>query len=637
MTTEHHLTGLLTCRFGLFLLAGTIAFNAAPREGNASAGDPPERDEIDDRYKWDTTDLFADAAAWEAAFGELEGRVEGVGAYRGRLGESAATLLEAIQTWESFVKDAELLYQWAHLRKDEDTADNDYQGKLQRIIAVWVKFEQQSAYMRPEILAIPEEQMAQIVADPGLAPYGFYLEQINMMRPHTLSTEMEEVVAATYEIASGPGDIFDLFTNADLPFPKITDDKGEQAVVNNTTWYQFRSHPDREIRRAALEAFYGTYHQYRNTLAAMYSTHVKADMFNFRTRGYDSTLHSSLYPNDIPQEVYHSLIDAVHANLEPLHQYVALKKRVLGLDEFHSHDVYAPLVPSVDVKYDFPEAVEMVLDAVGPLGDDYVADLRGGLEGGWVDVYETRGKSSGAYCSTVYGMHPYVLLNYKGELEDVSTLAHEMGHAMHGHYSNATQPFIYHGHAIFVAEVASTTNELMMIQKMIDEAPTREVELYLLDFWANQIINTVFRQTYFAEFELAAHDAAERGEALTADSMTKMYHDIFQTYYGPELVLDGHLDVTWARIPHFYRSYYVYQYATSYAASMSLVRGLTGGKKRDRKARQKAFLGFLAAGESAFPIDILRDAGVDMTSPEPVEATLEKFAWIVEEMDRLTR
>ena len=643
MRPEHHLS-LLTCRFGIFLLTGTLAL--APSQGGARAegAEPPERDEIDDKYKWHTSDLFGSEEAWDEALAALEGRVGDIAQYRGKLAEGTedgpgATLLEAIHTWESFLKDADLLYQYAHLRKDEDTRDNEYQGKLQKIIALWVKYEQESAFMNPELLAIPEEQMAAITADPALAQYGFYLERINAMRPYTLSTEMEEVLAATYEVAQGPREIFGMFTNADLPFPTIEDDEGNEVVVNNTTWYQFRSHPDRAVRERALEAFYGTYHQYRNSLAAMYTTHVKADLFEFRTRGYDTALQASLYPNNNPVEVYHNLIAAVHANFEPLHRYVALKKRVLGIEDFRSHDVYAPLVPSVDVDYDYEQAVEMVLDAVDPMGKQYVEDLRGGLDSGWVDVYETQGKSSGAYCSTVYGMHPFVLLNYKGELEDVSTLAHEMGHAMHGYYSNETQPFIYSGHAIFVAEVASTTNELMMIQKMIDEAPSKEVKLYLLDFWANQIINTVFRQTYFAEFELAAHDAAEAGEPLTADSMTEMYNDIFQAYYGPELTLDGNLDMTWARIPHFYRSYYVYQYATSYAASMSLVKGLSDRKasRKVRNGRRIAYLGFLSAGDSSYPIDILRDAGVDMTSPQPIEDTLERFAWIVDEMEKLTQ
>ncbi len=635
--SQIQLLSLFSCRFGVYLIAGSLALCAAANEASAEGGQPPERDAIDDQYKWTTDDLFTSDEEWEAAFTELEGQVDGIKAYQGRLGESAAVLLEAIQTWEGFVEKASLLYQYAHLKKDEDTRVNEYQGKLQRVIALWVKFEQNSAYMRPELLEIPEDKMAEIAADPSLATYKFYLERINRMRPHTLSAEMEGVLAATYEMARGPSEIFDLFTNADLPFPTIEDDKGNEIVVNNTTWYQLRSHPNREVRQRALEAFYGAYFQYRNSLAAMYGTSVKADLFSFRARGYETSLEASLYPNNIPVEVYTNLVETARANLEPLHRYVDLKMRVLELDEFHSHDVNASLVPSVDVDYTYEEGVEMVLDAVQPLGKRYVEDLRKGFESGWVDVYETQGKSSGAYCSTVYGMHPFVLMNYHGELEDVSTLAHEMGHAMHGYYSNETQPFIYHDHAIFVAEVASTTNELMMIEKMIKETKDPEVKLYLLDFWANQIINTVFRQTYFAEFELAAHEAAESGEPLTADSMTAMYREIFEAYYGPELVMDGNFDIAWARIPHFYRAFYVYQYSTSYAASMSLVKGLTTGSKRSRVQRQNAFIGFLSAGDSQYPIDILRDAGVDMTSPQPIQDTMEKFAWIVDEMEKLTK
>ncbi len=636
MSTESVVLSTVHFKMGLFMLTGLLAVSLGISEAKAGA-DPLERSEIDDKYKWDPTDLFADDAAWEKAFAELEGQLEAVAAYQGKLGESPETLLAAITTWEDFVKKAEHLYQYAHLNADQDTRNNEYQGMQGRIFNLWMRFEQATAFMRPELLALPEDQMKELAAHPDLAVYGFYLERINAMRPYTLDADKEALMAATSEVVRGPGEIFDLFTNADLKFPTIKNAEGEDVVVNNTTWYQLRSNPDREVRKAALDGFYGTYHDYRNTLAMSYSTHIKGDIFRYTTRGYDSSVHASLYPNNIPVEVYTNLIDSVNANLEPLHRYVALKKRVLGIEEFQDHDVYAPLVGEVDKQYDWEQAVPMVLDAVAPLGKDYVSDLKAGFDAGWVDVYETEGKKSGAYCSTVADMHPFVLMNYHGELEDVSTLAHEMGHAMHGYYSNEQQPFIYHDHAIFVAEVASTTNELMMIQKLIDEEKDPKVKLYLLDFWANQILNTVYRQTYFAEFELKAHEAAEKGEALTADSMTAMYHEIFQRYYGEELKLaDGRLDMCWARIPHFYRSFYVYQYATSYAASMSLVKGLTTGKKKDRKAKQEAFLGFLGAGDSKYPIDILKDAGVDMTSSAPIDDCLQKFGEIVTQMEELT-
>jgi oligoendopeptidase F len=624
---------LLTLKSGLFLLVGALTLLSVPRARATS--EPLDRADIEEKDQWDTTTIFADDAAWEAEFTALEADLPKIEAYRGRLAESPETLLEAIQTWENFIGRAEHLYLYAHLRNDQDTRVNLYQGMLSRIFSLWTRFGQQSAYMRPELLAIEEARMNELMADPKLEVYGFHLERIVRMRPYTLDAGREELLAGSGEIANGPGEIFDIFTNADLKFPSITDDEGNEVVVNNSTWYQLRANPNREVRKAALDAFYGTYHEYRNTLAMMYSSNVKGDLFYFRARGYDSSIHASLYPNDIPVEVYDNLIDAANDNLDPMHRYFALKKKVLGVEEFRSHDVYARMVGEVDLDYDYDTAVEMVLDAVAPLGDQYVADLRAGFENRWVDVYMTEGKKSGAYCSTVYDMHPYVLMNYRGELEDVSTLAHEMGHAMHGYYSNEQQPFIYHDHAIFVAEVASTTNELLMIQKMIDETKDPQVKLYLLDFWANQILNTVFRQTYFAEFEKAAHEAAENGEALTADSMTKMYHDIFQKYHGPALVLDGHLDQCWARIPHFYRSFYVYQYATSYAASVSLVKGLTSGPKKERKKKQEAYLGFLAAGESDYPIEVLKAAGVDMTSPDPIRDLLEQFDEIVTQMEKL--
>lgn len=617
----------------LVLAVSVLIGFSFPKTAKAG-GEPPERDTIDDEYKWHPEDLFDNDAAWEAEFTALEAELANVGAYQGRLGESAATLRDAIQATETFAGRAEHLYQYAHINNDQDTRINKYQGMLSRVFNLWMRFEQGVAFMRPEILAIPEDRMAELIVDEALAQYAFYLENINRMRPYTLDADKEAILAATSEMAAGPGEIFDLFTNADLKFPTIKDSEGNDVQVDNTTWYQLRSDEDREVRQAALEAFYGTYFAYRNTLATTYSTHIKADQFNVGMRGYDDSLHSALYPNNIPVAVYTNLVDSVNANLDPLHRYVALKKRVLGLDEFHSHDVYAPLVGKPETEYDYETAVEMVLDAVDPLGKQYVTDLEAGFDAGWVDVHATKGKKSGAYSSTVYDMHPFVLMNYKGELEDVSTLAHEMGHAMHGYYSNETQPYTYHGHTIFVAEVASTTNEVLMIQKLIDEAPSREVKLYLLDFWANQIMNTVYRQTYFAEFELRAHQMAEAGEALTADSLTELYNGIFQKYYGEELILDGHLDMCWARIPHFYRSYYVYQYATSYSASLSLAKGLTTGKKRTRMGRQRDFLGFLAAGDSKYSIDILTDAGVDMTTPQPIEDCLEKFDWIVSEMEK---
>ncbi len=634
--TDEIMLSMWAFKLGVFLLAGGLVTALAVPDARA-AGEPPERDAIEGEFKWNPGDLFADDDAWEAAFAELEGRLGTVAAFQGRLGESPATLLEAFRAWEAFAARAEHLYQYAHLKADQDTRVNKYQGMQSRIFNLWVRFDQESSFMRPELLAMPEDQMTALMADPSLEQYRFYLERINTMRPYTLDADKEALLASSAEVVAAPGEIFDLFTNADLQFPTIKDADGNDVVVNNTTWYQLRSDSDREVRKAALEGFYGTYYGYRNTLAQSYASHVKGDLFTFRARGFDSSLQAKLYPNNIPVEVYTNLIETVNANLEPLHRYVALKKKVLGLETFEEYDVYAPLVGQVEKSYEWEQAIEMVLDAVAPLGDRYVRDLRAGFDAGWVDVYETQGKKSGAYCSTVYDMHPFVLLNFHGELEDVSTVAHEMGHAMHGAYSNEHQPYIYHDHAIFVAEVASTTNELMMIQKMIDEARDPQVKLYLLDFWANQIMNTVYRQTYFAEFELKAHEAAEAGEALTADSMTAMYHEIFQRYYGEELQMqDGRLDMCWARIPHFYRSFYVYQYATSYAAAMSLVKGLTTGKKKDRRARQEAYLGFLSAGESKYPIDILKDAGVDMTTPTPIEDCLQKFGEIVTEMEKLT-
>lgn len=629
------LLSVIGYKVGLVLTVSAVMMIATPRA--RATAQPVDRTQIPEKYQWDTSEIFADDEAWEAAYAALEADLPEIAAYRGRLAESPETLLEAIQSWEDFVQRAEHLYLYAHLRNDQDTRVNLYQGMLSRIFSLWTRFGQESAYMRPELLAIDEARMQELVAAPVLAPYQFHLERIARMKPYTLDAEQEELLAGVGEIANGPGEIFDLLTNADMKFPTITDDQGNEVVVNNSTWYQLRANPDREVRKAALDGFYGTYHDFRNTLAAMYATNVKADLFYFRARGYDSSIHASLYPNDIPVAVYDNLLDTVNANLEPMHRYFELKKKVLGVDELRSHDLYAPMVAEVDFDYEYDQAVEMVLDAVAPLGDQYVADLRKGFESRWVDVYMTEGKKSGAYSSTVYNMHPYVLMNYRGELDDVSTLAHEMGHAMHGYYSNKEQPFIYHDHAIFIAEVASTTNELLMIQKMIDETKDPKVKLYLLDFWANQILNTVFRQTYFAEFEKAAHVSAENGEALTADSMTKLYHDIFQKYHGPALVLDGHLDMCWARIPHFYRSFYVYQYATSYAASVSLVKGLTSGSKKERKNKQEAYLGFLAAGESDYPIEVLKDAGVDMTSPAPIEDLMEQFGEIVTQMEKLAK
>ena len=594
----------------------------------------PERQEMDSAYQWRLENIFEDDASWETAYKEVQEILPRLGEYQGTLGESPTKLLECLELEDSLGIILGKVYAYAHMRSHEDTENDHYQGLADRATTLAVEANGAGSFVTPEILAIPEKTLEEFLArEPRLELYRFALEQITRVRNHVLPAEQELLLARMGGLADVPQNAFSMLTNADLKFPVIRDEEGREVELSEERYGKYIHSRNREVRKAAFMGLFKTYERYRNTLAATYGGSVKKDAFFSQVRNYESSLQGALYPDAIPLEVYDKLIQAIHEGLPELHRYMALKKEALGLEELHMYDLYAPLVEESRKDISYAEAVEDVRQALAPLGDRYLEELEKGLTGGWIDVYENRGKRSGAYSWSTYGAHPYVLLNYNGTLRDVFTLAHEMGHALHSSFTYAVQPYVYSGHDIFTAEVASITNENLLLDHMISKAASREEKLYLLNYALEQIRTTVFRQVLFGEFEKIAHEKTRRGEPLTPDVLCTLWKDLNTAYYGTETVIDPEIHIEWARIPHFYSAFYVYQYATGYAAAASLAEQiLTEGEPAVAR-----YLAFLESGDSAYPIDLLKKAGVDMTSPEPVRAVLDRFSRWLDQLEQLLR
>ena len=592
----------------------------------------PERQEMDAAYQWKLEHIFPDDASWEAAYKEVKEMLPRLGAYQGTLGESPENLLGCLELEDALGITLGKVYAYAHMRSHEDTENDRYQGLADRATTLAVEASGAGSFVTPEILAIPQEVLEDfLVREPRLELYRFALEQITRVRDHVLPAEQELLLARMGNLAEVPENAFSMLTNADLKFPVIRDEEGKEVELSEERYGKYIHSRNREVRKAAFMGLFNTYGKYRNTLAATYGGSVKKDSFFSQVRNYDSCLQGALYPDAIPLEVYDKLIQAIHEGLPELHRYVALKKKALELEELHMYDLYAPLVEESRKDIPYAEALEDVRGALKPLGERYLGELEKGLTGGWIDVYENRGKRSGAYSWSTYGAHPYVLLNYNGTLRDVFTLAHEMGHALHSSFTYAVQPYVYSGHDIFTAEVASITNENLLLDHMIKHATTREEKLYLLNYALEQIRTTVFRQVLFAEFEKITHEKAAQGEPLTPDALCGIWRDLKTAYYGPEAVVDPEIDIEWARIPHFYSAFYVYQYATGYAAAASLAEQiLTEGEPAVAR-----YLAFLESGDSGYPIDLLKKAGVDMASPEPVQAVLHRFSRWLDQLEEL--
>lgn len=592
----------------------------------------PKRDEADAQYTWRLEDIFASTDDWEASFARVQKLIDEVSSFKGRLDESPGTLYSCLQASDDLGRIFDSLYVYAHLWRDQDTGKPEAQALADKITILATKVRKAESYLSPEILSLGAEKIDHYVAThEGLALYRMFLYNILRTAAHTLTPSEEELLASAANVSQGPRNIFNMLNNADMKFPEIKDEKGNMVEVTKGRYAQFMESRDRRVRKDAYNALLGTYGQYQNTLAATLSANVNRDIFYARARRYDSCLEGALDAYNIPVGVYDNVVRVVNENLEPLHRYMSLRKKMLGLDELRPYDLFVPIFPDVDEKMTYQESVETIVSGLAPMGEEYVGLLKKGFDAGWVDVYENEGKRSGAYSWGAYGTHPYILLNFQGRLDDMFTIAHEMGHALHTYFTYSTQPYVYGNYSIFTAEVASTTNEAILMDHLLKNTNDPKRKLFLLNHYLDQIRSTVYTQVLFAEFEKATHERVESGQPLTADEMGTLFERLYKKYNGPEVIADPSTRIYWSRVPHFYSAFYVYQYATGYSAatmlSQQILRGEEGALDR--------YVNFLRSGSSQYPIDLLQGAGVDMLSPTPIEETVGLFARLLDEMESL--
>jgi len=591
-----------------------------------------KRSEVDKRFTWAIEDLYSSDDLWQQEYDQIKEMLPKAMEYQGRLSKSADLLYGFLQLSDEISKLLERVYVYANQKYHEDTGNATYQDLSNKANALAVQVGSVLSFATPEILSIPVETLSGFRQEvEELKIYDFYLMDILRLKPHILSAEMEEILADAGEMADAPSNIFSMFNNADIKFPEIKDENGEDVRITHGRFIRLLESPDRRVRREAFQGLYSTYKSFQNTLAASFSSNVKQEAFFSKARQYPSTLEKALDAGNIPVDVYTNLINAVHDNMHLMYRYVKLRKKLLGLDELHMYDLYTPLVSDVDMKVPFEEAKKLVAKGLEPLGEDYQRILKEGFDNRWIDVYENENKRSGAYSWGAYGTHPYVLLNYNDTLDNVFTLAHEMGHAIHSYYSDKEQPYIYAGYKIFVAEVASTCNEALLIDYMLKNTNDKKEKAYLINHFLDKFKGTLYRQTMFAEFEMITHRMVENGESLTAENLCKIYHDLNALYYGDDVVIDPEIAMEWARIPHFYTAFYVYQYATGYSAAIALSRRILN----EGKPAVDDYIRFLSSGSSNYPIELLKSAGVDMSTKEPVNQALKLFEELLDQMEEL--
>jgi oligoendopeptidase F len=595
-----------------------------------------DRSKIPDEHKWDLTPLYASDDAWRAEKQELSAEIPKLRRFQGKLASSAATLAEALDLQSALDKELSRLFVYASMSSDQDTRVSVYQGMEQEMIQLGSVLGTESAYIEPEILTMDDATIRQFLAqEPRLHTYRQYFDDITRRRAHTLSKEEEKLLAGASVMASGPSSVYGIFADADFPYPSVTLSDGKTVKLDKAALSLHRASPVREDRQKVMEAFFTSLEKYRATFGSMMNSNVQTSAFYARARKYQSSLEASLDGPNIPVSVYHKLIEGVGRNLTTFHRYLQLRKRIMRVPELHYYDLYAPLVPSVNTKYPVDVAERNILAALTPLGREYGEVTRRSFTERWIDMYPTEGKRAGAYSNgAAYDVHPYMLMNYNGKYDDMSTLAHELGHTMHSYFSNKTQPYALSNYTIFVAEVASTFNEALLMDYMLKQIKDDQTRMSLLGNYLESFKGTVFRQTQFAEFELRMHEMVEKGQPLTGDALSHLYTEIVNKYYGHKqgiCVVDDYITNEWAMIPHFYNSFYVFQYATSFTASSALSEKVLAGEEgvTDR------YLKFLSAGRSKYPIDLLNDAGVDMTSDEPLELTMKKMNRVMDEMEEL--
>jgi len=591
----------------------------------------PSREEIDPKYKWKLEDIYESDELWEDDFKKVKQRLKELEDFRGSI-NSAEKLAEVLKLKDEIGQMTDRLFTYARMRRDEDNARAKYQALADRAMGLSVEAASHLSFIEPEILALSKEKMLDFLKErQDLKIYRHYIDELLRMKDHILDAERERMLADAGEMAEAPGDIFRMLDNADIKFPVIKDDEGNEVELTKGRYINFMESRKREVRKSAFEALYSTYKGLINTLAAAASANVKRDIFYKNQRKFESSIESSLFADNVPVKVYDSLIDAIHRRFDLMHRYVRLRKRALGLDELHMYDLYVPLVKDYDKRVSYEEARDMVIEGLSPMGAEYLDILKQGFNSGWIDVYENRGKTGGAYSWGCYGTHPYVLLNFQGRLDDVFTIAHEMGHSIHTYYSFDRQPYVYAQYPIILAEVASTCNEAILINYLLNRAKQKEEKMFLLNHFMEQFKGTVYRQVMFAEFEKTTHEMAERGEPLNSEVLNKVYHELNVKYFGPDMVVDGQIDYEWARIPHFYTSFYVYKYATGFSAAIAISEKIL----KEGSAAVERYKEFLSGGSSDYPLELLKKVGVDLTEPKPVMDALHVFEKLLDEYESL--
>ena len=581
---------------------------------------------------WAVEDIYPTEEAWSQALAESASFPAELAAYQGRLSESAQTLLAYLTRMEEIGHQADRLFVYTMLRADEDTAHSGHQAMKGKCFSFLVELSSAMAFEGPELVAISDEMLDAFYAqEPGLEKYRRYLTKARLEKPHILSQAEEQLLAGAAEVGAAPSSIFNTFNNADLTFPAVTDSEGKSYPLTNGSYISLMERSDRTLRENAFHSFYGVYQSFENTLAAAYNAEVRKNLFFAKARKYRSALASALEPVEVPEAVYHNLVDTVRKNLPKMHRYMGLRKKAMGLSELHMYDIYANMLPEAEEVVPFAQAKDEVIEAMGVLGEEYQRVLKSSFDQRWMDIYENKGKRSGAYSCGCAGVHPFVLLNHKETLDSEFTLAHELGHAMHSYLSAKHQPLIYNEYVLFVAEVASTCNEALLMQYLLARTDDPKKRAVLINYFLEQFRTTLYRQTMFAEFELKAHELAAAGETLTAENLKEMYLQLNRDYYGPETVVDEEIAIEWARIPHFYRHFYVYQYATGFSAAIALSTRIL----KEGAPAVADYLKFLSGGCSTDPISLLKIAGVDMSTPAPVESALDLFGSLIDELEGL--
>ena len=591
-----------------------------------------KRQDVKRENTWALEDMFASDEQWEHELAQLNSLIEKLPAYEGHLTESADKLYEYLTLSEQAEKSLERVYVYANQSMHVDMNNSKYQDYAAKANNSLTQIKSATAFFTPEILAADESVINTFIQEKSeLKVYQVMFERIFKTKPHTLSKAEETLLAEASEVLDAAGDIFALFNNADLKFDKIQGEDGQPTDMSNGRYISFLSSPNRDVRKAAFMSMYKAFGQFKNTLASTYNANAKKASFYAKTRHYASSVEASLKPKNISVDVYDTLIETIHTHLPKFYRYMSLRKKVMGLDELHMYDLHTPMIANVDKKISFDEAKAIVLEALKPMGAEYISHLEEGFNNRWIDIYENEGKRSGAYSWGAYGTHPYVLLNHNDDLNSMFTLAHEMGHALHTYYSNKTQPYTYAGYELFVAEVASTCNESLLIQHLLKNSTDNKERAYLITHFLDSIKSTILRQTMFAEFEKITHGMTDNGESLNADKLCDIYYDLNKLYFGPDVYVDEEIKYEWARIPHFYSEFYVYQYATGFSAAIALSKRILDLGD----AGVADYMKFLTGGSSKYPIDLLKDAGVDMSTPEPINAAMELFEEMLDELETL--